>query len=218
MDIKNRFTGTILYSSTCPTLREAVIEAIKRKVNLSGSDLSGSNLSGSDLRGSDLSGSNLSGSDLRGSDLRGSDLRGSDLSGSDLSGSNLSGSDLRGSDLSGSNLSGSDLRGSDLRGSDLSGSDLSGSNLSGSDLSGSDLRESKNGAVCRMDFGGWSICVREDMTSIGCQTHENKKWLAWTPKSCEIGGMHDDAGTWWAMHGPVVKAAIRVVMKKAKKK
>jgi hypothetical protein len=188
MDIKNRFTGTILYSSTCPTLREAVIEAIKRKVNLSGSDLSGSDLRGSDLSGSDLRESNLRGSDLSGSDLRDSDLRGSNL------------------------------RDSDLRGSNLRGSDLSGSNLSGSDLSGSDLRESKNGAVCRMDFGGWSICVREDMTSIGCQTHENKKWLAWTPKSCEIGGMHDDAGTWWAMHGPVVKAAIRVVMKKAKKK
>jgi hypothetical protein len=29
--------------------------------------------------------------------------------------------------------------------------------------------------------------------------------------------MNEDASDWWAMHGPAIKAAIRVVMKKAKK-
>ena len=60
-------------------------------------------------------GINLHGSDLRGSDLSWSNLRGSNLSWSNLHGSNLSWSDLRGSDLHGSNLRGSDLHRSDLR-------------------------------------------------------------------------------------------------------
>jgi hypothetical protein len=75
----------------------------------------------------------------------------------------------------------------------------------------------KAGSICRMDFGGWSICVRGDKTSIGCQTNENAKWLKWTAKSKEIVAMHKDASAWWALHGLAVKAAIRVVMAKAKK-
>ena len=67
-----------------------------------------------------------------------------------------------------------------------------------------------------MDFGGWSICVYADKTSIGCKTHANNDWLAWTPDSEEIKQMHADAASWWATHGEMVKAVIRGVMKKAK--
>ena len=50
------------------SIKETLLEAIKQKI-----DLRGSNLSYSDLRYSNLIGSNLSGSNLRGSDLNGSD-------------------------------------------------------------------------------------------------------------------------------------------------
>jgi len=128
IELKHRYSGKTIYrSETAETVKEAVLEAVEKEINLSGSNLSGSN--------------------LRGSNLRGSDLRGSDLRGSDLSHSNLSYSDLSYSDLSGSNLRGSDLRGSDLSHSNLSGSNLSGSNLSGSNLSGSNLIDA--GQDCR---------------------------------------------------------------------
>jgi hypothetical protein len=152
IEIKNRFTGAIIYSSNCETLREAVIEYLKKEK----------------------------------------------------------------ANLSGANLSGADLSGAKLSGADLSGAYLSGADLSGADLSGAYLSWAKHGAVCRMDFGGWSICVRSDKTTIGCQCQDNKLWLKWTPKSKEICAMHEDASVWWALHGPAVKAAIRVVMKKAK--
>ena len=45
---------SVVYESKKETIREAVMEAVMRKVNLRGS-----NLSDSDLRGSDLSDSNL---------------------------------------------------------------------------------------------------------------------------------------------------------------
>ena len=78
-EIKNRWTGAVIFARECETLRQCVEEAV-----LSGSDLRGSNLRDSDLRDSNLSGSNLRDSDLSGSDLRDSDLRDSNLSGSDL--------------------------------------------------------------------------------------------------------------------------------------
>ena len=103
-----------------------------------------------------------------------------------------------------------DLSGANLRGANLSGADLSGANLSGASLSGA-----VSGSVCRMDFGGWSICVRENETSIGCQTRHNDEWLAWTHESPEIAAMHTAAPEWWRVHGDVVKAAIRCVQAKA---
>ena len=104
ISIKHRFSGATLCEFDVETVKEAVLLAIKKC----------SDLSGSDLRGSDLSGSNLSYSNLSGSNLSYSNLSGSDLSGSDLSGSNLSYSNLIGSDLSGSYLSGIKIDGEEI--------------------------------------------------------------------------------------------------------
>jgi len=101
----------------------------------------------------------------------------------------------------------------DLSYSDLSYSDLSGSNLSDSNLSYSNLRRSKSGSLCRMDFGGWSICIREDKTAIGCKTMDNSFWLRAEPK--DVKSMDPEAKDWWELHGPAVKTTIEVVMKKA---
>lgn len=67
-----------------------------------------------------------------------------------------------------------------------------------------------------MDFGGWSICVRDDHTTIGCQQHANEEWLSWSHDSPEIAAMHKDANEWWRVHGEAVKAAVRCVMEKAR--
>ena len=72
--------------------------------------------------------------------------------------------------------------------------------------------------IRRLDFGGWSVCIREDATTIGCRHHSNKDWLSWTPKSPEIKAMHSKASEWWATYGSLVKMAIRNTMKRAKKK
>jgi hypothetical protein len=67
-----------------------------------------------------------------------------------------------------------------------------------------------------MDFGGWSICITPERTSIGCQTHANEQWLSWTDDSDEIKRMHADAAAWWSTHGAAIKAAIRCVLAKSK--
>src|SRR3990167_6615765 len=84
LEIKNRFTGAVIYTSSKTTYKDALEKAITRSSDLRGSDISGSNLRSSNLSGSNLSGSNLSGSDLSGSNLSSSDLRSSNLSGSNL--------------------------------------------------------------------------------------------------------------------------------------
>ncbi len=163
IEIKSIFGNVLFtYEAENATIKDALLQAIKEKADLRGSNLRDSNLSGSDLRDSNLSGSNLRDSNLSGSNLSGSNLRGSNLSGSDLRDSNLSGSNLRGS-----NLSYSDLRDSNLRGSNLSGSNLSYSNLSGS--------KNKETAYIPI-YCIWSHSIIGDKIQIGCKEKTIEEW------------------------------------------
>jgi len=160
-----------------------------------------------------LSEANLSGADLSGADLRGADLRGANLSWANLSGANLSWANLSGADLSGANLSGADLSGANLSGANLSWANLRGANLRGANLSGANLRgaDLPTGLrIAALRFGGWPVTVTTETTTIGCQSHPNAKWLAWTPD--DVGSFHRDAKAWWGRHREAVCAVIRDVM------
>ena len=87
IQIKNRWTGKVIFISTKTTLKEAIEEG---KANLGGADLRGA-----DLRETNLRGANLGGADLRGADLREANLREANLRGADLYGADLYGAELR---------------------------------------------------------------------------------------------------------------------------
>ncbi len=108
-EIKNRWSGKVIFSHECESIKEAVAAALDADADLRGADLSGANLSDAYLRGADLSGANLRGADLSYADLRGANLSDADLRGADLSYANLHGADLRGANLSDANLSGANL-------------------------------------------------------------------------------------------------------------
>ena len=81
IQIKNRWTGDIIFESEKTTYKEAVEEAVESGTNLSKADLSEAdlykaNLSKADLYGADLSGTNLSGTNLYEADLSKADLYG----------------------------------------------------------------------------------------------------------------------------------------------
>jgi len=86
IEIRNRWTGDIIFQSTKTTFKEAVEEG---KADLYGANLYGANLRGANLYGADLRGANLYGADLYEADLREANLRGADLYGADLSEANL---------------------------------------------------------------------------------------------------------------------------------
>jgi hypothetical protein len=130
------------------------------------------------------------------------------LSRANLSDANLRGADLSGADLSGADLSGADLSGADLHCADLNGANLGGADLSGANLHGADLPETFK--ITRIDFGGWSVCITPEETSIGCQKHANELWLSWTPK--DVTSFAEGAEEWWASHQLTIKAAIREIM------
>jgi hypothetical protein len=139
VEIKNRFSGKIIFSGEYTSVLACLLAAIAAGANLSGANLSGADLSRANLSGADLSGANLYGADLSRADLYGANLYGADLSGANLYGADLSRANLSGADLSGANLYGADLSGANLSGANLSGADLSGANLYGADLSGANL-------------------------------------------------------------------------------
>jgi uncharacterized protein YjbI with pentapeptide repeats len=89
-EIKNRYTGIVIYSSTKTNYKDVLEEAIEN-----GANLSGANLRGADLRGVNLYGANLSEADLRGADLSEADLSEASLHEADLRRTNLRGAELQ---------------------------------------------------------------------------------------------------------------------------
>ena len=78
IEIKNRWTGDIIFSSEKTTIKEAVEEC---GANLRGADLRDADLGGANLRGADLCDADLCDADLGGANLRGANLGGADLCG-----------------------------------------------------------------------------------------------------------------------------------------
>ena len=82
IEIKSIFGNVLFeYSKENNTIKDTIIEAVKR-----GAYLGDANLRGADLCSADLRGANLRGADLRGADLCGADLCGAYLCDADLCG------------------------------------------------------------------------------------------------------------------------------------
>ena len=105
IEIKSIF-GNVLFEfeKENNSVKDTLIEAVKR-----GADLYGAYLRGADLRGAYLGGAYLYGAYLRGADLRGAYLGGAYLYGADLYGAYLYGAYLGGAGLRGAYLGGAYL-------------------------------------------------------------------------------------------------------------
>ena len=77
-EIKNRFTGSVMFSLETESLKLCVEAAINSRADLSGADLSGATLSRATLYRADLSRATLYGADLYGATLSGADLSGAE--------------------------------------------------------------------------------------------------------------------------------------------
>ena len=119
IEIKHRFTGTVIWAGEAGNILEAVKSA----------RAAGAYLGDANLRGAYLGGANLRGAYLGGAYLCGADLCGANLRGANLCDAYLGGADLRGAYLCGAYLCDADLGGADLRGANLGGADLCGANL-----------------------------------------------------------------------------------------
>jgi hypothetical protein len=120
IQIKTTF-GSLLFEfeKEDNSVKDTLIEAVKRDANLRDANLVGADLVGANLVGADLRDADLGGADLRGANLRGAYLGDANLVDANLRGANLVGADLVGADLRDADLGGADLRGANLRGAYL---------------------------------------------------------------------------------------------------
>src|SRR5271165_1032840 len=96
IEIKHR-DGRILHvDHEADDVREAVMSAADRRVELAGARLDGADLAGLDLERARLAGASLDGASLDGSNLEEADLSGASLVGATLRGANLEDADLEG--------------------------------------------------------------------------------------------------------------------------
>ena len=110
MDIKNVYDA-VIFASAALTVKDALLEAVRKGVNLRRANLREADLCGANLCEADLYGANLCEANLCGANLRGASLRGANLCGANLRRANLRGADLCGANLCEANLCGANLRG-----------------------------------------------------------------------------------------------------------
>ena len=176
-EIKNRFTGEVLFTCGVPDgmesgmiARHAVEEAIS-----SDADLRGANLGDADLRDANI----------RDADLRGANLRGADLSGANLRDANLGDADLRDANLRGANLRDANLRGANLRGANLRGANLRDANLG----------DAKNAPLI-INGLHWIVSINGlGVMRIGCQIHMVEEWKSFNDD--QISEMDSHALAFW---------------------
>ena len=107
-EIKNRFTGEVLFSCDIPEgmesgmiARHALEEAIAQGANLCGANLCCANLEGANLKDANLQGANLWDANLWDANLRGANLEGANLWDANLWDANLWDANLQGANLRG---------------------------------------------------------------------------------------------------------------------
>ncbi|WP_336148317.1 pentapeptide repeat-containing protein [Acinetobacter ursingii] len=191
-EIKNRWTGEVLFSCEIPDgmesgmiARHAVETAIAEGANLWDANLGGANLWGANLGDADLWGANLGGANLWGA--------------------NLGGANLWGANLRDANLWGADLWGANLRDANLWGADLWGANLRDANLWGADLRDAKNAPLIIPTLR-WLVCINGfGYMRIGCQNHKVEQWKAFTDQ--EISRMDSNALKFWNQYKVMLLAA-----------
>jgi hypothetical protein len=103
-EIRNRWTGAVIYQDEAESFRALILAAIKSGANLQGMNLQGANLRDANLRDANLQGANLQGANLQGANLYGANLQGANLYGANLYGANLYGANLYDANLHDANL------------------------------------------------------------------------------------------------------------------
>jgi hypothetical protein len=102
--IKNLYTGAVLYETEADTLADAVAKAVASRAHLRGANLRGANLQDANLQDAYLQDANLRGANLQDANLQDANLQGANLQGANLQDANLQGANLQGANLQDANL------------------------------------------------------------------------------------------------------------------
>ena len=210
--------------------RSDLIKSTFYKTNLSYANFDKARLERARFRECNLKNANFVGANCRYAVFYDSDLFNTNFQRADAKGVKFQWSNLRCAIFQYANLADAEFE----QLTDVSGATLYSANLIGATLDSglvhfadlrlaniarttyADVHASCSGlAYCRLDFGGWSVCVNTTETTIGRVTRQNIDWLQSTPESWEIVSMSEHAASWWRVHGEAIKAVIRCVMKKS---
>jgi hypothetical protein len=149
IEIKNRFTGAVLYSTDVSDgdlypIRTALTRACLVGANLVDANLAGANLADANLVDANLADANFARANLVGANLAHANLVDANLADADLAGAYLAHANLVGANLARADLVGADLVGADLAGADLVGADLAGAYLAHANLVDANLVDARN--------------------------------------------------------------------------
>lgn len=182
IEIKNGYAGNVIYTSDSESIRDALIGATKKHIDLCNADLCDAN-----LRDANLCGANLGGAFLCGANLCDANLRDANLCGANLRDANLRDANLRDANLSGANLCDANLSGADLCDADLYDACLCAANLRGACLRGAkyvdgDGVEFEIDTILQLLGLRYDVCIFKSHIKIGCECHSKTDWWSYSDR------------------------------------
>ena len=99
MQIRNRWTGAVIFEDKSPTLRETVLNAISKGASLDGASLNDASLDGASLNRASLNDASLNDASLDGASLNDASLNRASLNRASLNGASLNDASLDGAYL-----------------------------------------------------------------------------------------------------------------------
>jgi hypothetical protein len=195
-EITNRWTGEVLFSLECGSLKLSVEAAVKARANLAGAYLAGANLADANLTGAYLTDANLTRANLTGAYLADANLTGAYLTDANLADANLTGAYL-----ADANLARAYLAGANLARAYLAGAYLTDANLTDANLTGAKWRDgiTINHAPLQLFGLRWPVTILDAHMQIGCELHTFAEWGAFDDRRIvSMDGRH--ALRFWRDH------------------
>jgi len=128
-------SDNVLFSSTAPSVRLAVEDALRKHISLARVDLRAQNLAALNAGGADFRAANFGGAIMQGCSLEGANLNNARFDRANLNGANLTGATAAYASFVGCQMRGTSLANGDFKGSDFTMSEITGVNLMQADLS-----------------------------------------------------------------------------------
>ncbi len=173
--IKNRFTGAVLFECEAKSIKDAVENAVEDGASLVGASLVRASLVRANLVRASLDGASLDGANLDGASLYGASLVGASLVRASLDGASLDGASLVRASLDGASLDGASLDGASLDGASLDGASLDGA------------RDGKR-PIVHITGLTYSIVITATHAKVGCKYYTFAEWRKFTAKQIDAMG------------------------------
>ena len=133
-------------------------------------------------------------------EMHGGEMHGGTMHGGEMRGGTMWGGEMRGGEMRGGTMHGGEMWGGEMWGGEMWGGEMHGGEMRGGTMWGGEMSKD---AIFIAGLR-WLIFINNNQMTIGCQSHDLKKW--WKYCDATIAKMDQHALEFWHANKPMLQA------------